>query len=72
MNKEDCLRVRNLHACLRHVTRKQMTNTLVRGRFGIAEKNAATASRLLNEAVDPEVIMIQDAEVRTNVRSYLP
>jgi hypothetical protein len=49
-----------------------MTNTSVRERFGIAEKNAATASRLLNEAVDAGVIVIQDLEVGTRVRSYLP
>jgi hypothetical protein len=49
-----------------------MTNTSVRERFGIAEKNAATASRLLNEAVEAGVIIIQDTEVGTRVRSYLP
>ncbi len=72
MNKEDRVRACYLHACLRYVTRKQMTNTSVRERFGIAEKNAATASRLLNEAVDAGVIIIQDTEVGTRVRSYLP
>ncbi len=72
MNKEDRIRACYLHACLRYVTRKQMTNTSVRERFGIAEKNAATASRLLNEAVDAGVIVIQDTEVGTRVRSYLP
>ncbi len=72
MNKEDRVRACYLHACLRYVTRKPMTNTSVRERFGIAEKNAATASRLLNEAVDAGVIVVQDLEVGTRVRSYLP
>lgn len=61
-----------LIACLRYVTRQPMTNTSLRERFGIEEKNAATASRLLNEAVESGLIVVQDAEVGTKVRRYLP
>lgn len=72
MDKADRARACYLHACLRYVTRKPMTNTSVRERFGIAQKNASTASRLLNEAVDVGLIVVQDPEAGTRSRSYLP
>ena len=49
-----------------------MTNSTVRKRFGIDEKNAAIASRLLNEAVDAGMILVQDPEAGTRSRTYLP
>ena len=72
MDKADRVRACYLHACLRYVTRKPMTNASVRERFGIADKNAATASRLLNEAVEAGAIVVEDPEVGTRARSYLP
>ena len=72
MDKADRVRACYLHACLRYVNREPMTNTSVRERFGIAEKNAATASRLLNEAVDAGLIVVQDPEAGTRIRRYLP
>ena len=72
MEKADRVRACYLHACLRYVTRQPMTNTSLRERFGIEEKNAATASNLLNEAVDAGVIVIQDSDVGYRLRRYLP
>ena len=72
MDKAERVRACYLHACLRHVTRKTMTNTSVRERFGIAEKNASIASRLLNEAVEAGLIVVEDPEAGTRIRSYLP
>ncbi len=72
MGKADRIRACYLHACLRYVTRKPMTNASLRERFGIAEKNASVASRLLNEAVEANLIVVADPEVGTRIRSYLP
>lgn len=72
MDRSDRVRACYLHACLCYVTRQKMTNTTLRKRFGIADQNAAEASRLLKEAVDAQVIAIQDPEVGTRSRSYLP
>lgn len=72
MGKADRVRACYLHACLRYVTRKEMTNTSLRQRFGIAEKNASIASRLLNEAVEAGLIVVADPEVGKRIRSYLP
>lgn len=72
MNKSDRVRACYLHACLRYVTRKKMTNRSIRERFGIAEQNSASASKILNEAVETGLIVVEDANVGTRSRSYLP
>lgn len=72
MDKADRVRACYLHACLRYVMRQPMTNTSVRERFGIEERNAATASRLLNEAVEARMIVVRDPQVGTRTRTYLP
>ncbi len=72
MEKADRIRACYLHACLRYVMRQLVTNTSIRERFGIEEKNAATASRLLNEAVDDGMIVVRDLSVGKRSRSYLP
>ena len=72
MDRADRVRACYLHACLRYVMRQSMTNTSVRQRFGIAEKNAATASRLLKEAVGEGLIVVRDPTVGARSRTYLP
>lgn len=72
MDKADRIRACYLHACLRYVMRQPMTNTSLRERFGIAEKNASVASRLLNESVEAGRIVIADPEAGTKARTYLP
>ena len=72
MSKQDRMRACYLHACLRYVTQKTMTNTSVRERFGIGERNAAGASRLLGEAVEAGLIVVADPAAGTRSRTYLP
>jgi len=72
MNQADRVRACYMHACLRYVMRQPVTNTSIRERFGIEEKNAALASRLLNEAVEDRMIVLRDPSVGTRSRSYLP
>lgn len=72
MNKADRVRACYLHACLRYVTRQPMTNTSLRQRLGIDDKNLAAASRLLAEAVEAGAIVIADPAAGTRIRSYLP
>ena len=72
MDKAHRIRACYLHACLRYVMRQPVTNTSIRERFGIEEKNSALASRLLNEAVDDGMIVVRDPSVGTKIRSYLP
>lgn len=72
MDKAERVRACYLHACLRYVTREEMTNSTLRQRLGIDDKNIATASRLLREAVESGVIVIADPGVGTRSRRYLP
>jgi predicted HTH transcriptional regulator len=72
MDKADRVRACYLHSCLRYVTRQPMTNASLRRRLGIADKNIATASRLLAEAVDAGAIVVADPEAGKRIRSYLP
>ena len=72
MDKEDRVRACYFHACLRYVTHQPMTNASLRERFGIAEKNASMASRLLNEAVKANLIVVADPDAGTKIRRYLP
>ena len=72
MNRADRVRAVYLHACLRYVTRAKTTNATLRQRFGIASRNAAIASRLLNEALEADMIVIEDPTAGRRNRSYLP
>ena len=72
MDKADRIRACYLHACLRYVLRRPMTNASVRERFGVAEQNSSMISRLLNDAVAAGVIAVADPDAGTRARSYLP
>ena len=72
MNRSDKVRAVYLHACLRYVMRKKTTNATLRQRFGIANQNAAVVSRLLNEALEAGMIVIEDPVAGRRSRAYLP
>lgn len=72
MDRADRVRACYLHACLKHVSNDQLTNTSVRERFGIDEKNAAKASRIINEAVEAGVIVAADARAGRKYMRYVP
>lgn len=56
MDKADRVRACYLHACLQYVERKQMTNSSLRGRFGIQEQNRAQVSRVISDTVEAGMI----------------
>ena len=60
MDKAERVRAAYLHACLRYVNRKYLTNTSVRQRFGIEARNSAKASRVIAEAVAAGAIVLDD------------
>ena len=72
MEKEDRIRACYLHACLRYIQRDFMTNTTLRNRFGIKEKNSATASRIIKEALDAKRIRAHDELSSRKFMKYVP
>lgn len=72
MDPTDRVRAVYLHACLRYVERDFMTNTTLRGRFGLDTKNSAMASRLLKEALTQKMIRLYDEMAAPKYRKYVP
>jgi len=72
LDKVGRIRACYLHACLRYVQRDYMTNTTLRERFGIEEKNSATASRLIKEALEAKVIVPYEANASRKYMKYIP
>lgn len=72
MDKADRVRAVYLHACLRYVNREYLTNTSVRGRFGIEPQNIAAASRLIREAVESGLIAPHDPDAAPKLMRYVP
>ncbi|MDT8443602.1 MAG: hypothetical protein RQ722_04880 [Desulfuromonadales bacterium] len=72
MDKEDRIRVCYLHACLKYVQRDFMTNTTLRERFGIEDKNSATASRIIWDGISVDLIRCHDETVGNKARKSLP
>jgi len=72
MDKTDRIRASYLHACLRYVQRDYMSNTTLRERFGIDEKNSSMVSRIIKDAIDAGLIRCHDETVGSRARKYLP
>jgi len=72
MDKADRVRACYLHACLRFVTRQDMTNASLRVRFGVEEQNRSTVSRLIREAVEAGAIVPADPGAAPKLMRYLP
>ena len=72
MDRAERIRAIYLHACLRYVNREYLTNTSVRGRFGIDARNSAKASRLIGEAVQEGAIAPDDPTAAPKLMRYVP
>lgn len=72
MDKADRIRACYLHACLRYVQRDYMINTTLRERFGIEDKNSATASRIIKETLEAELIRPHDETASRKFMKYVP
>lgn len=72
MDKADRVRACYLHACLCYVTRKEMTNTTLRARFGVEQHNRALVSRLIREAVQVGAIVPAEPGAAPKLMRYVP
>ncbi|NTW04973.1 MAG: transcriptional regulator [Peptococcaceae bacterium] len=69
---EDRLWACYLHACIKHVQGEQLTNSSLRKRFGLKESSSGTASRLIRDAVDNELIKPLDPTTAPRHMKYIP
>ena len=56
MNRQDRIRACYQHACLWHVSGKQMANASLRGRLRIEKKNYPIASRIISDTIEAGLI----------------
>jgi len=72
MDRLDRVRACYLHACLKYVQRDFLTNTSLRKRFDVQERNKATVSRYIREAVDEGLIAPYDRGAAKKLMKYVP
>ena len=72
MDKSERIQACYLHAALKHVQRDYLTNSSIRKRFAIEEKNMAVASRIIRETLDAGLIRLFDKDAAPKLRKYVP
>ncbi len=73
MTGEERIRACYQHACLRYVSNDRMTNSSLRQRFAIEDKNYSIASRIIAETLEAKLIKPFDPESASKKHaSYIP
>lgn len=73
MDKADRTRACYVHACLQYVRRQPMTNSTLRKRFGVADRNRAQVSRIIGDATELDLIQPRDPDSESmRHASYVP
>jgi ATP-dependent DNA helicase RecG len=73
MSKNDKVRACYQHACLRFVSNDQMTNSSLRERFSIDDKNYSIASRIISDTLDAGLIKPFDPDNTSKKHAkYIP
>lgn len=72
MDREERVRACYLHACLKYVMRDFMTNTTLRQRFGMDDKQNSIASRIIRDTVEAGKVKAKDPETAPRHMKYVP
>jgi ATP-dependent DNA helicase RecG len=72
MDEADRVRACYQHACLKWSMRNYLTNSSLRERFGVEERNKSTISRYIKEAVKAGVIKAHDVNAAPKFSKYVP
>src|SRR5690554_464768 len=73
LDKKEKIRACYQHACLKYVSNDKMTNQSLRDRFKIEDQNAATASRIIKDALEEGVVKLEDPESKSRkYAKYIP
>lgn len=72
MDKEERIRACYLHACLMRVKRLYVTNSTLRERFKIDQKNSSQISRILRDTTKVGLIKLVDENAADKSKKYIP
>lgn len=73
MDREEKVRACYQHASLEYVSNRYMTNTSLRKRFSIEDKNYSAASRIIADTIRAEMVKPRDPEnVSKKLAQYVP
>lgn len=73
MSREERIQACYQHAVIKHLSHSAMTNTSLRERFKMHEKQRSMISRLIKESLEAKVIRVKDINGKSNKQSeYLP
>ncbi len=73
LDKKEKVRACYQHACLKYVSNEKMTNQSLRQRFKIDDQNAATASRIIKDALKEKMVKEDDPDSKSRkFASYIP
>lgn len=72
MDKEERVRACYMHCCLKYVNREPMNNPSLRERFDIESKSKSMVTRVINDALEQNLIKLYDPEVGPKARRYIP
>lgn len=72
MTQEERLWTCYLHVCLKYINHEKATNASLRDRFGLEKTASASVSRLINLALEKELIKPLDENTAPRYMSYVP
>jgi predicted HTH transcriptional regulator len=73
MDRKDRVRACYQHCCLRYICHDYMTNTSLRKRLGIKDRNYSIASRIIKDTIDSALIKVSDPDNKSpRDRKYVP
>ena len=70
--KEEKIRTCYFYTCYCYVNNIPVTNTVLRDRFGVEEKNKAMVSRIVKDTMNAGQIKLFDETAATKARRYIP
>lgn len=73
MDREDRVRATYQHCCLKFMNQESMTNSTLRERFGLSDKQHSKASKIISDTLEAQLIKPSDPNNRSNKHiKYIP
>ncbi len=71
-SKEEKVRTCYLATCYHYVNEQEVSNAILRERFGIEEQNKSIVSRIIKETMEQNLIKLADSNASPKMRRYIP